>query len=62
LKVHRLAVDRNRFKRVARETFRLQRQHLDNWDFVVMARKAKPVKNPVLSAELLDLFKKVTKK
>ncbi|CAC9655092.1 ribonuclease P protein component [bacterium endosymbiont of Bathymodiolus sp. 5 South] len=61
-KVHRLAVDRNRFKRVARETFRLQQQHLDNWDFVVMARKSKPVKNPVLSAELLDLFKKVTKK
>jgi ribonuclease P protein component len=61
-KVHRLAIDRNRFKRIARETFRLQRQYLDSWDFVVMARKSKPVKNPVLSAELLDLFKKVTKK
>ena len=61
-KVHRLAVDRNRFKRIARETFRLQRQHLDNWDFVVMARKSKPVKNPILSAELFDLFKQVTKK
>ena len=61
-KVHRLAIDRNRFKRIARETFRLKRQHLDNWDFVVMVRKSKPAKNSVLSAELFDLFKKVTKK
>lgn len=61
-KIHCLAVDRNRLKRIARETFRLQRQHLGNWDFVVMTRKSKPVKNPILSIELLDLFKKVTKK
>ncbi len=61
-KVHRLAVDRNRFKRIARETFRLQRQYLDNWDFVVMARKSKSAKGSILSAELFDLFKKVTKK
>ncbi|CAB5497499.1 Ribonuclease P protein component (EC [Bathymodiolus thermophilus thioautotrophic gill symbiont] len=61
-KVHRLAVDRNRFKRIARETFRLEQQQLDNWGFVVMVRKSKSVKNPVLSAELLDLFKKVVKK
>ncbi|SFV79069.1 Ribonuclease P protein component [hydrothermal vent metagenome] len=60
-KVYRLAVDRNRFKRIARETFRLGQQHLDNWGFVVMVRKSKPVRGPVLSAELLDLFKKVTK-
>ena len=60
-KVTRLAVDRNRFKRIARETFRLEQQGLDNWGFVVMARKSKPTRNPVLSAELLDLFKKVTK-
>jgi ribonuclease P protein component len=59
-KVHRLAVDRNRFKRIARETFRLNSQHLESWDFVVMARRAKPAKNPVLSAELLTLFKKAT--
>jgi ribonuclease P protein component len=60
-KVHRLAIDRNRFKRVARETFRLQRQHLDNWDFVVMARRSKPTTNGVLAVELLSLFTKVTK-
>lgn len=61
-KVYRLAVDRNRFKRIARETFRLKQQQLDNWGFVVMVRKSKPVKNPILSAELLDLFKKVVRK
>ncbi|SMN13284.1 Ribonuclease P protein component [Bathymodiolus heckerae thiotrophic gill symbiont] len=60
-KVHRLAVDRNRFKRIARETFRLERLCLDNWGFVVMARRSKPAKNAVLSAELLSLFKKVSK-
>ncbi|RUM78951.1 MAG: ribonuclease P protein component [Candidatus Thioglobus sp.] len=60
-KVTRLAVDRNRFKRVAREAFRVAQPHLDNWGFVVMARTAKPAKNPELSAELLDLFKQVTK-
>ncbi len=61
-KNYRLAVDRNRFKRIAREVFRLHRQHLDSWGFVVMARKSKPATNPVLSAELLNLFKKVTTK
>ena len=59
-KVHRLAVDRNRFKRIARETFRLEQQRLSVWGFVVMARKSRPAENPALSAELLDLFKKVT--
>jgi ribonuclease P protein component len=60
-KVARLAVDRNRFKRVARETFRVAQAQLDNWGFVVMARNAKPAKSPELSAELLNLFKQVTK-
>jgi len=60
-KVTRLAVDRNRFKRIARETFRVAQQSLGNWGFVVMARSPKPTKNPELSAELIDLFKQVTK-
>lgn len=60
-KVHRLAVDRNRFKRIARETFRCEKNNLKNWDFVVMARKSRPAKNFILSNELIDLFKKVTK-
>lgn len=32
------AVARNRIKRTARESFRLQRQHISNIDIVVMAR------------------------
>lgn len=58
-KVHRLAVERNRYKRIARETFRIQRQQLDNFGFVVMVRRSKPVENSVLSEELLHLFKEV---
>ena len=61
-KVTRLAVDRNRFKRVARETFRLAQPRLDSWGFVVMARTAKPIKNSELSTELLNLFIQVTRK
>ncbi|NBV75018.1 MAG: ribonuclease P protein component, partial [Methylococcaceae bacterium] len=32
------AVARNRIKRAARESFRLQRQQIGNFDFVVLAR------------------------
>lgn len=37
-KAHRLAVDRNKFKRIARETFRHNKDKLSHWEFVVMAR------------------------
>lgn len=36
-RVAKRAVDRNRLKRIARESFRLQRA-LPAWDFVVMAK------------------------
>jgi ribonuclease P protein component len=38
-RVAKRAVDRNRVKRLARETFR-QLNELPNWDFVVLARPA----------------------
>ncbi len=60
-KICRSAVDRNRLKRIVRETFRLQQQYLGSWAFVVMARKSKPAKNAVLATELLNLLKKITK-
>lgn len=60
-KICRLAINRNQFKRIARETFRLGQQNLENWGFVVMVRKSKPIKSVALSAELLELFQKVTK-
>ena len=40
-RVARLAVDRNRLKRLAREAFRCQ-ENLPPLDFVVMANKAAP--------------------
>lgn len=62
-KICKLAVDRNRFKRIARETFRLQQQNLKNWSFVVMIAKKqktkiKRIKNAILSAELHSLLQK----
>ncbi|KAA0444693.1 MAG: ribonuclease P protein component [Candidatus Thioglobus sp.] len=55
----RLAVDRNRLKRIARETFRLQKQNLNNLDFVVLTKHQGHVKNSVLAADLADLFNKM---
>jgi ribonuclease P protein component len=57
----RLSVDRNRLKRIARETFRLNQKCLDNWDFVIMIRKFKLVTNKLLTDELLTLLQKITK-
>lgn len=61
-KVHRLAVERNRFKRIARETFRLQQAHLKDWELVVMAKHAKPANNATIAQDLLALLNKVTAK
>ena len=60
-KVHKLAVERNRFKRIARETFRLNQHQLNHWEFVVMAKSAKPADNTVITNDLLNLFKKIVK-
>ena len=61
-KVHRLAVERNRFKRIARETFRVQQAEFRNWEFVVMAKHAKPAKNADIAQDLLALLNKVVAK
>lgn len=58
-KVHRLAVERNRFKRIARETFRCQQAELNNWEFVVMAKRVKRVNNAEIAQDLLALFNKI---
>ncbi len=59
-KVYKLAVDRNKAKRIARETFRTHKNDLNHWEFVVMARHSKPAKNSIMTDDLLHLFKKIT--
>ncbi len=61
-KVHRLAVQRNRFKRLAREAFRLKQAQLGNWEFVVMAKHSKPANNAVITQDLETLFNKIVGK
>jgi ribonuclease P protein component len=58
-KVHRLAVERNRFKRIARETFRLKQTEFNHWEFVIMAKRAKPANNAVIAQDLAVLLTKI---
>lgn len=59
-KVSKLAVDRNRIKRLARETFRLKQPQLQHADFVVLARpSAVKVDNAVLIASFNKLWAKL---
>ena len=54
------AVDRNRLKRVVRESFRLNRNRLGSVDLVVMARRESvAVSNAELYASLRRLWKKL---
>jgi ribonuclease P protein component len=57
----RRAVDRNKLKRIARESFR-QRPDLPAWDFVVLARAgADRAERPALRASLDRHFEQLTK-
>lgn len=58
-KVSKLAVDRNRIKRLARETFRLKRLQIQFSDFVVLAR---PSAVKVDNKELITSFNKLWNK
>ena len=52
-KVSKRAVERNRIKRVVRESFRLEREGLSALDILVIARaSAADTSNPELSADL----------
>ncbi|MFT7558395.1 MAG: ribonuclease P protein component [Flavobacteriales bacterium] len=58
----RLAVNRNQFKRVTRESFRLQ-QHLPAIDVIVLSRKnADSLTKKELFSVLEDLWKRLAKK
>jgi len=58
-KILKRAVDRNKFKRLAREVFRLNQTQLPNKDFVVMVNKNKElnlIDNKTLTQELKTLL------
>lgn len=58
----RRAVDRNRVKRIARESFRHQRAELDNLDIVVLARKGLgELDNAALHALFQDMWRRLNK-
>jgi ribonuclease P protein component len=58
-KVYKRAVDRNLFKRLARETFRQNQQDLESLDFVVMIKKTTRTTNNAIIQDLLSLMKNV---
>ena len=55
-KMCKRAVDRNLFKRIARETFRQHRDDFNLLDFVVMIKKMPNTNNPELVSDLLSLL------
>lgn len=58
----RLAVDRNRVKRLIRESFRRQRNSLKGLDIVVLARPGiEKVDNPTLFASLQQHWQRLRK-
>jgi ribonuclease P protein component len=58
-KIYKRAVDRNLFKRLARETFRQNQEDLESLDFVVMIKKTTRATNKVIIQDLLSLMKNV---
>ncbi len=59
----RLAVDRNRLKRLVRESFRTQNQLLPQLDCVILARRGSSEQpNQVLFDQLAGLWKKINKR
>ena len=55
-KICKRAVDRNLFKRLARETFRQHRDDFELLDFVVMIKKIPNTNNQELISDLLSLL------
>ena len=55
-KICKRAVDRNLFKRIARETFRQHQDDLDLLDFVIMIKKMPNTNRKELASDLLSLL------
>lgn len=59
----RFAVDRNRLKRLIRESFRISNQELPQIDCVILARRGSSERtNQVLFEQLDGLWKKITRR
>ena len=56
-KIFKRAVDRNLFKRLARETFRKSRIELKALDFIIMVKKTVTINNALITKDLLKLMK-----
>lgn len=58
----RRAVDRNKIKRIARESFRHQRADLDNLDIIILARKGLgELDNAALHRLFADMWRRLSK-
>ncbi|MBZ5487416.1 ribonuclease P protein component [Halomonas aquamarina] len=54
------AVDRNRFKRLVRESARLRQHHLPSMDIVILAKRgAQDIDNETLSRQLHGMWKRL---
>ena len=56
-KICKRAVDRNLFKRIAKETFRQNQDNFDLLDFVVMIKNMPNTNNQELASDLLSLLR-----
>jgi ribonuclease P protein component len=61
-KQYKKAVDRNLFKRLARETFRNNQYDIESIDFVIMVKKSACTDNIEITKDLLSLMKNVKSK
>ena len=61
-KQYKKAVDRNLFKRIARETFRNNQDDLESIDFVIIVKKSSCTDNKKMTKDLLSLLKNVKNK
>lgn len=59
-KICRLAVERNIYKRIAREAFRIHQNTLQNWELAIMAKPNKPKNNKLMAQDLLNVFNQIT--
>jgi ribonuclease P protein component len=61
-KQYKRAVDRNLFKRLARETFRNNQNDLESVDFVIMVKKSACTDKKEITKDLLTLMKNAKSK